>query len=368
VNLYWGDSYSPKTNTTACDAIKAANLSNFGKAPCQGRYGYFVVGTNVTNTGTDHQSAKALYFQDQWQVTKHLTLNVGIRLDTENQPPYDPTRFPTVHFGWGDKIAPRLGGAYDVLHNGKLKVYASYGQFYDIMKLGLARGSFGSDYWHDCVYALDDPVFTNIKPAYPLGGGCPASGPAPGVSGRFIENVDFRATKADPRDPAISPSMKPMKQHEFVAGMDWEVRRNWNVSFRYARKRIDNTIEDMAITDDLGFYIGNPGSTFADVLHRPVSIPCPGTGCTPDAAGNYLTTVPFCAECPCERHSGQDDSEQPLRHAEPVPAGPQHPSGCPVYLLSSFTLQPRAPGNRPFFIPSAKPDMRGVRSTCILIR
>ena len=112
------------------------------------------------------------------------------------------------------------------------------------MKLGLARGSFGSDYWHDCVYALDDPVFTNIKPAYPLGGGCPASGPAPGVSGRFIENVDFRATKADPRDPAISPSMKPMKQHEFVAGMDWEVRRNWNVSFRYARKRIDNTIED----------------------------------------------------------------------------------------------------------------------------
>jgi len=89
-----------------------------------------------------------------------------------------------------------------------------------------------------------------------------------------------------------------MKQHEFVAGMDWEVRREWNLSFRYAHKRIDNTIEDMAITDDLGFYIGNPGTTFADVLHRPVSIPCTEKGCTPDASGNYLTTVPFCAECP----------------------------------------------------------------------
>ena len=61
-----------------------------------------------------------------------------------------------MKFGWGDKIAPRIGGAYDLLHNGKVKVYASYGKFYDIMKMGLARGSFGSDYWHNCVYALDD--------------------------------------------------------------------------------------------------------------------------------------------------------------------------------------------------------------------
>src|SRR5581483_2662676 len=109
----------------------------------------------------------------------------------------------------------------------------------------------------------------------------------------------FRATKADPRDPAIAPDMKPMKQHEFVTGLDWEVRPNWSLSFRYARKRLDNTIEDMAITDNLGFYIGNPGSTIADVLHRPVSLPCPNTSCPGiDKDGNYLTTVPFCAECP----------------------------------------------------------------------
>ena len=75
-------------------------------------------------------------------------------------PPYDPTRFPSLDFGWGQKIAPRIGGAYDVLHNGKLKIFASYGKFYDIMKMGLARGSFGSDYWHECVYAMDDPNYT----------------------------------------------------------------------------------------------------------------------------------------------------------------------------------------------------------------
>jgi outer membrane receptor protein involved in Fe transport len=292
VNLFWGQDYTPVTSTTACNGIMAANLAAYGKSTCQGKYGYFVVGTGVTNTGGTTQSANALYFQDAWTVGHGLTLNIGIRFDTENQPPYDPKRFPTVSYGWGDKIAPRIGGAYDLLHNGKVKVYASYGKFYDIMKMGLARGSFGSDYWHNCIYAMDDANFNAITPTYGQGGGCPASGPAPGVStGRFIENVDFRATKADTRDPAIAPSMKPMLQHEYAMGVDWAISSGWGLQTRYSRKRLDRTIEDMAITDNLGFYIGNPGSTFADVLHRPVVIP--------DSKGvDYLTTVPFCAECP----------------------------------------------------------------------
>lgn len=292
VNLYLGSqAYTPVTSTTACDSIKAQNVSLYGKSACQGLYGYFIVGTGVVNTGGSLQTAKALYFQDAWQVGKGLTLNLGIRLDNELQPPYDPTRFPSVQFGWGDKIAPRIGGAYDLLHDGKVKVFASYGKFYDIMKMGLARGSFGSDYWHDCAYALDTPAYTGITPTYPVGGGCPATGPAPGVTvGRFIENVDYRATKADPRDPAISPSMKPMLQHEYVMGVDWSINPIWTLSTRYSRKILDRTIEDMSITDNLGFYIGNPGTTFADVLHRPTVIPGPN--------GDYLNSTPFCAECP----------------------------------------------------------------------
>lgn len=303
-NVDWGTSYQPVTSTTACDAIIAQNIANGwvtknyvpGDAqPCQGRYGYFFTGSTTTsNDGTSSQTAQAFYIQDAWTVGHGLTLNLGLRLDEETQPPYDPTRFPSVHFGWGDKLAPRIGGAYDLFRNGKVKIYASYGKFFDIMKMGLARGSFGSDYWHECVYAMDFLDYTTITPT---GGasakaGCPASGPAPGVTvGRFIENVDFRATKADPRDPAIQPNMKPMSQHEFVTGVDWAITPNWGLETRYSRKRLDQTIEDMAITDNLGFYIGNPGSSFADVLHRPTVIP--------DANGNnYLNTTPFCAECP----------------------------------------------------------------------
>jgi hypothetical protein len=289
----WGIDYTPVTSTTACDAVIAGNIAAGLPGKCQGKYGYFFTGSNTTsNTGKVDATDKAVYFQDAWTVGRTgLTLNLGVRMDSEHNPAFDPKRFPDLNFGWGDKIAPRLGGAYDLLHNGKVKVYASYGKFFDIMKLGLTRGSFGSDYWHECLYALDTTNLQSIVPTLNTQGGCPPSGPAPGVSARFIENVDFRATKADPRDPAIQANMKPVQNHEIVSGVDWAISPTLSLETRYSHKRLDNTIEDMSITDNLGFYIGNPGSAFADVLHRPVVIP--------DANGNnVLTTVPFCAECP----------------------------------------------------------------------
>jgi hypothetical protein len=156
--------------------------------------------------------------------------------------------------------------------------------------MDLPRGSFGSDYWHRCYYALDTIDIFTITPSLTTGAGCPASGPAPGVNSRFIENQDLRATKADPRDPAIQPDMKSIQSHEFTVGGDWALSRRLLFTSRYTRKRLDHTIEDMSITDNLGFYVGNPGSKFADLLHRPVAIDVGGV--------STLTTVPFCAECP----------------------------------------------------------------------
>jgi len=123
VRLKWGVSYSPVTSTTACAAIQASNPRGL----CEGLYGYFWVGSDtVSNTGSTNATDQAFYIQDSWTVRNTgLTLNAGVRFDQEKNPPYDPHRFPPVNFGWGDKIAPRVGGAYDALRNGKLKVYAA---------------------------------------------------------------------------------------------------------------------------------------------------------------------------------------------------------------------------------------------------
>jgi Carboxypeptidase regulatory-like domain/TonB dependent receptor len=353
VDLWWGTAYTPLTSTTACDSIKAQNAADptFGKSVCGGKYGYFFTGnTTTSNTGGTTQTAQALYVQDAWTVGRGLTLNLGVRFDTESLPAYDPKRFPSLNFGWGQKIAPRLGAAYDLLHNGKVKVYASYGKFFDIMKMNLARGSFGSDYWHECVYTLDFTDFTTITPTLAKLGGCPASGPAPGVTvGRFIENVDFRATKADPQDPAIDVNMNPMSQHEFVTGVDWAINPAWSLETRYSRKRLDNAIEDMSITDNLGFYIGNPGSKFADVLHRNVVIP--------DANGNnYLLTPanggPFCAECP--------GVVPAIRRYDGVEFRLTHRGGSKWYGSASYTYS-KLTGNYPGLTNSDPTDGGGGR-------
>ena len=166
--------YAPQTTNgiARCKSIIAQNLQNYGQAGgpddgtgCQGLWGT----VNLRDLGTTGKVGgwnHAFYAQDAWTVGRRLTLNLGVRLDKENLPSYNPTSgFQGVSFGWGQKVAPRLGGAFDVKGDGKLKLYASFGYFYDIMKYNLPRGSFGGDYWHDCVYALDTPDFTGILPA-----------------------------------------------------------------------------------------------------------------------------------------------------------------------------------------------------------
>ena len=242
----------------------------------------------IDRGGIARGSNHAFYVQDDWTVGKTgLTLNVGVRFDNEFLPPYSAGA-SSISFGFGDKIAPRIGGAYDVLHNGKLKLYASYGKFYDIIKYSLPAGSFGGEYWHDCTYALDNPDFTKLQPTAPGGHGCPTSGPAPGIAdtNRFIENLDFRKNIINAQDPGVDPHPAPMSQHEFVIGTDWAVKPSLSMSVRYARKRLDNTIEDIGATDALGFYIGNPGPGYGDTLHRILY-----------SAG---FTAPLCTACPIQ--------------------------------------------------------------------
>ncbi|MGH9523916.1 MAG: TonB-dependent receptor [Terriglobales bacterium] len=258
------DAYTTASGPTS--SVCSAVIAKYGK--CAGPYGYYTLRDGVLTNGNVSAWNHSLYFQDAWTIKGRLTINAGVRLDNEYLPPYRPGA-SSISFGFGQKIGPRVGAAYDVLNNGKLKVYASYGKFYDIMKYSLPRGSFGGDRWHDCVYALTTPDYTQIVPTNVGGKFCPDSGPAVGsLPGDFIENQNWRASApGDPTDPVVDPNMKPMSTHEFVAGADWQIKSNLALETRYARKRLDNTIEDMSL-DDGQYYIGNPGSAYSQLLHR----------------------------------------------------------------------------------------------------
>ncbi len=307
VYVSYANAYAPNTTDgqNRCKAINATNLSLYktigggssdGSA-CQGNFGT----VNLRDLGTTGQVGgwnHAIYIQDGVQVTKKLTLNVGLRMEKESLPSYNSLPgFNGIEIGWGQKLAPRLGAAYDVTGTGKVKLYASFGYFFDIMKYGLPRGSFGGDYWHDCVYALDQPNYNLIIPQRdaqghycPLGGGAtPAVGSIPGA--RFIENYDYREPANDPHQDGslgksglVDPNLGSPKQHEFTVGAAWQISPSLVFEPRYTRKRLDRTIEDAGTITQNGevYYIVNPGQGINSTIPN-----CNGCPINPTAVRNY---------------------------------------------------------------------------------
>ena len=205
-----------------------------------------------------------------------------MRFEDEFLPPFTPIVNGVkvanpLSFGWGDKIAPRFGGAWDVLGTGKWKVSASYGEFYDTLKYELARTSFGGDYWHNRVYELNDPDLSKLSKA------------TPGALGPQIIDIDNRTIpiNAQGQIDGIDPAIKPMLSREFVVATEHRLWSNSVFSARYTRKMLVRAIEDIGVLDaeeNEVYTIGNPGfgATDQDTFTAPNGQPL-----TPRAKRDY---------------------------------------------------------------------------------
>jgi len=249
---------------------------------CAGQYGYVSVydfGDGGSATSYNH----SLFAQDSWSIARGLTLNLGLRVEkeflpAENQPAGGISR--PIDFSWKDKIAPRIGVAWDPTGHGKMKIFGGYGQFYDQMKLNLAISSFGGQYWNQCFYALDTSDVTSIVPAFdanqrfcpgtngPTGSATEANFPGGTPAGlTFLENQNFRAnpttcSTCTVTEEGVAPGLKPYKQHESTVGFDYQITPTLAFEARYDRRRLDHVIEDSAIFNPAvgeTFVIVNPG-------------------------------------------------------------------------------------------------------------
>jgi hypothetical protein len=261
-----------------CAAVEAAD----GTTQCQGQFGYVSVydfGDGGRVTSYNH----SLFAQDSWSIAKGLTINYGLRVEREYLPAENQPAGGIAHpidFSWGDKIAPRIGVAWDPTGHGKMKIFGGYGQFYDQMKLNLAISSFGGQYWNQCFYALDTSNVASIAPAFdanqrfcpgtngPTGSATPANFPGGTPQGlTFLENQNFRAnpttcSTCSITEEGVAPGLKPYKQHEATAGFDYQIAPNLAFEARYDRRRLDHVIEDSAIFNPAvgeTFVIVNPG-------------------------------------------------------------------------------------------------------------
>lgn len=223
----------------------------------RGEYGYYIWQDGIRHNAGATGRNQGFYVQDAWQVTSRLTLNLGVRFENEFLPPYakevNGVKVANpISFGWGDKIAPRIGGAWDVLGDGRWKLSASYGQFYDTMKYELARSSFGGDYWHSRVYTLTNPDITKLNKR------------TPNALGTLIIDIDNRTIpiNAQGQLEGIDPDIKPMSQRQWVVSSEHRLTGNLVFTVRYNRQRLVRGIEDIGTYDaeeNEVYVIGNPG-------------------------------------------------------------------------------------------------------------
>ncbi len=217
----------------------------------------FLTQGNVSNTNV------GLFIQDSWTIANRLTLNLGLRTENEAVPSFslDP-RIPAtaIEWGFGDKLAPRAGFAWDPGGDGRTKLYGSWGLFYDIFKLEMPVGSFGGDKWLEYYYTLDTPDWTALDPA-----GCP-----PACPGTLIQGpIDFRHPANDPDANSIDPDIQPMTLQEAVVGVERELGRQLAVGARYIHRQIDRAVEDIGALDanqNEIYTIGNPGEGVASTF------------------------------------------------------------------------------------------------------
>ena len=105
ITFFWDQTYASSTGVES-----------------RGPYGYYQVTNNVLSTGDIHSDNWGFFLQDAWSPTARLTINAGVRMESERIPFYTPGQESDgIEFGFGDKIAPRIGFAWDIKGDGKME-------------------------------------------------------------------------------------------------------------------------------------------------------------------------------------------------------------------------------------------------------
>jgi len=235
------------------------------------------------------------YFGDDWKVTNHLTLNLGLtysyygqpanlfhnndlRQQTGSQPFWDPslsqsvTVFPSIPApknSWG----PNVGFAYAVenggwlLGNNKTVFRGGYRLAYDPPFYNI---------YLNIASAAPQALAQTIRPGQPL----PADPHGPNVRSELASYLTLGVS--DPRNfyqSSVSPDFKPDRVHSWSFGMQRELGTHAAAEIRY----VGNHGQDLFQSIDGNPYIGGLAQGIADGVFNANLLP---SGLTPCSAAD----------------------------------------------------------------------------------
>lgn len=254
----------------------------------------------ATNSVLTHNWSNGYYLQDTWTIANVLTLGFGVRFDTQvmtNASPDNPPWTPQLDIR--NSWAPRVQAIWDFTGQGRGKVQASWGRYYESVPLAMAFAALatspavtGGFEMSTCSAAMIPGPSSQGNPSVscpnvyglPVGSGPGPNtrdlGPSPFSGSGFSEVSSYFAP--------VAPGIQGQYTDQFGGGVQYEVLQDLSVGVDYLGRRQGTVIEDMSSTEGTSFFIANPG---ASQPWTPTEGPYAGTTFNPRNAASLDRTT-----------------------------------------------------------------------------
>ena len=174
------------------------------------------------------------YVQDRWSVNDRIVVTYGVRWDRQEIIDASGTK----QIDMKKDYAPRLGFIFDPSGQHRMKLYGSYGQFYEEIPMDLVIRSFSYE---------RQPRIINYSPTSIV--------PDPAAEADFGTTSKILGGFTEPSDPNI----RNQYMNELILGGEKEVMPNLAVGIKGIYRNYGRVVEDFLCADDGTYCIGNPG-------------------------------------------------------------------------------------------------------------
>jgi Carboxypeptidase regulatory-like domain/TonB dependent receptor-like, beta-barrel len=200
------------------------------------------------------------FIQDSWSIMDKVTLNLGLRYDALTMEGQDGK----TRIALKDQWSPRVGVVWDPTQQGRSKIFANYGRYYEYIPLDISDRALSSS--QGTLQAVH-----NCNPLVVGRTGCDANTRTDSTA--LINGVTQGANRkwgvtGGPYASYVDPDLKSPANDEVVAGAEYEVLPNARAGLTYTYRSLVRTVEDMSNNDGQTYFIGNPGSGIADAFPK----------------------------------------------------------------------------------------------------